>query len=98
VRDAAGATLLPLTALQLLWINFLGDGPPALALALDRTPDVMRRSPRVTDGSLLDPGSSWFILSTGLMKGLVGEESARLTVAVETPASAATSSIVIEPE
>ncbi len=72
VRDAAGATLLPLTALQLLWINFLGDGPPALALALDRTPDVMHRPPRATDGSLLDPGSTWFILSTGLMKGLVG--------------------------
>ncbi|MCX4239226.1 cation-translocating P-type ATPase [Paraliomyxa miuraensis] len=72
VRDASGATFLPLTALQLLWINLLGDGPPALALALDRTPDVMRRPPRATDGSLLDPGSGWFILSTGLMKGLLG--------------------------
>ena len=71
-RDASGATLLPLTALQLLWINFLGDGPPALALALDRTPDVMRRPPRAADSPLLDAGSGRFILSTGLMKGLVG--------------------------
>ena len=71
-RDALGATLLPLTALQLLWINFLGDGPPALALALDRTPDVMRRPPRTTDGALLDRGSTRFILTTGLLKGFVG--------------------------
>ena len=38
---------LPLLAAQLLWINLITDGPPALALGVDpKDPDVMRRLPR----------------------------------------------------
>lgn len=71
-RDATGMLLLPLTALQLLWINFLGDGPPALALALDRTPGQMDRPPRPPQSGLLDRASSRFILATGAFKGALG--------------------------
>ena len=71
-RDAMGMLLLPLTALQLLWINFLGDGPPALALALDRTPGQMDRPPRPPSSGLLDPASSRFIVATGAFKGALG--------------------------
>ena len=71
-RDATGMLLLPLTALQLLWINFLGDGPPALALALDRTPGQMDRPPRPPQSGLLDRASSHFILATGAFKGALG--------------------------
>jgi Ca2+-transporting ATPase len=47
------ATLLnwptPLTAIQLLWLNLLTDGAPALALGLEKgDPDVMERKPRPT--------------------------------------------------
>ena len=47
----AGATLLgmplPLTAVQILYVNLATDGLPALALALDPPePDLMRRNPR----------------------------------------------------
>lgn len=37
----------PLTVIQLLWLNLLTDGAPALALAMERgDPDVMRQPPR----------------------------------------------------
>lgn len=37
----------PFTALQVLWVNIIMDGPPAMALGLDRPdPHVMRRPPR----------------------------------------------------
>ena len=72
LRDSSGMLLLPLTALQLLWINFLGDGPPALALAIDRNPGVMTRPPRPAKSALLDPASARFIGVNGLFKGLLG--------------------------
>jgi Ca2+-transporting ATPase len=72
LRDSTGLLLVPLTALQLLWINFLGDGPPALALAVDRPPGLMDRPPRPARAGLLDAPSLWFILSTGAFKGAVG--------------------------
>jgi Ca2+-transporting ATPase len=37
----------PLTAIQLLWLNLLTDGAPALALAMEKgDPDVMQQPPR----------------------------------------------------
>ena len=44
----------PFTALQILWVNIIMDGPPALALGVDRTdPDVMNRPPRRAGEPLL---------------------------------------------
>ena len=46
--DAGGeAVVLPLLATQILWINMVTDGPPALALGLDPADvDLMARPPR----------------------------------------------------
>ena len=45
---------LPLTPIQLLWINLLTDGLPALALGIDPTsPSVMSEAPRSRHESLL---------------------------------------------
>jgi Ca2+-transporting ATPase len=43
----AGGVVLPLLAAQILWINMITDGPPALALGVDPAdPDVMNHPPR----------------------------------------------------
>ncbi len=43
----SGAVVLPLLATQILWINLLTDGPPALALGLDPADDrIMEQQPR----------------------------------------------------
>lgn len=72
LREASGLLLLPLSAIQLLWINFISDGPPALALALDRNPGVMSVPPRPPQSPLLDPASLRFVLSSGTVTALVG--------------------------
>jgi Ca2+-transporting ATPase len=71
LRDAGGGLLLPLTAAQILWINLLTDGIPALALAFDRTPGVMRQPPRPPDSPLLDRGSIRFVVWAGSAKALL---------------------------
>ena len=45
--SADAGLFLPLLAAQLLWINLVTDGPPALALGVDpKDRDVMEREPR----------------------------------------------------
>ncbi|MBR9692160.1 calcium-translocating P-type ATPase, SERCA-type [Candidatus Woesearchaeota archaeon] len=42
-----GAALIPLLPLQILWINLVTDGPPALALGVEPAePGIMQRKPR----------------------------------------------------
>jgi potassium/sodium efflux P-type ATPase len=49
------AIAVPLLATQILWINLLTDGAPALALGLDPPPDdVMRRPPRRLTDRVVD--------------------------------------------
>jgi Ca2+-transporting ATPase len=73
IKDPSGGTfLLPLTAVQLLWINVVADGPPALALAFDRNPGVLNRPPRPPASKLLDRGSLRFIVISGAIKAGVG--------------------------
>ena len=50
---------LPLLAAQLLWINLITDGPPALALGIDpKSPGIMERPPR-RHGSGVLSGADW---------------------------------------
>ncbi|MFA5860594.1 MAG: HAD-IC family P-type ATPase [Candidatus Thermoplasmatota archaeon] len=71
LRDATGALVLPLTALQILWINMLADGPGSFALGIDRSPDIMRERPLPVTGPLLDRASWAFVLSSALVRTLV---------------------------
>lgn len=71
LRDSTGALLLPLTAAQILWINLVTDGLPALALAFDRTPGVMQLPPRPPQSPLLDRASLRFVVGVGTIKALL---------------------------
>ncbi|MBL8209847.1 MAG: HAD-IC family P-type ATPase [Bryobacterales bacterium] len=71
LREADGSYLLPLTAAQILWINLVTDGLPALSLALDRNPEAMRQAPRPPSAPLLDRPSLRFVITSGLIKGCI---------------------------
>jgi Ca2+-transporting ATPase len=60
----------PLFAVQLLWINLITDGLPALCLAVDPIdPDVMKRKPRRPDENITDRGFLPTMALTGLLTG-----------------------------
>jgi Ca2+-transporting ATPase len=45
---------VPFTPIQILWVNLIMDGPPALALGVDPPdPGIMRRGPRDPDARIL---------------------------------------------
>ncbi|MGE0823489.1 MAG: cation-translocating P-type ATPase [Candidatus Binatia bacterium] len=59
---------LPLLPIQLLWINLVTDGLPALALATDPIdPDVLKRPPRRQDAQLIDRAFLARIMFTGIL-------------------------------
>ncbi|NHN49381.1 cation-transporting P-type ATPase [Halostella sp. JP-L12] len=60
-----GYLILP--AVQLLWINLLTDGLPALALGTDPGGDVMERDPRERDAGIIDGQMVGFIGGAGLI-------------------------------
>ncbi|HEX6999477.1 MAG TPA: HAD-IC family P-type ATPase, partial [Gammaproteobacteria bacterium] len=58
--------ILPLLATQILWINLVTDGAPALALGVDPAhPDVMRRAPRDRREGVISTGMWLGILLMG---------------------------------
>ncbi|HYL39030.1 MAG TPA: cation-translocating P-type ATPase [Bryobacteraceae bacterium] len=63
---------LPLTPLQILWINFITDGFPALALAVEPAePGIMNRPPRGRSNGLLEKRSGASIFTIGFLFGVV---------------------------
>ncbi|MHC9064973.1 cation-translocating P-type ATPase [Nitrospira sp. CMX1] len=63
---------LPLLPIQILWMNLVTDGIPALALAVDpKAPDLMTRPPRRPEARLLDGKRLRAIGAEGLMLGMI---------------------------
>lgn len=62
---------LPLVPIQILWVNLVTDGLPAMALGLDQPEeDVMRRKPRSPNEGVFARGLGWKVISRGFLIGL----------------------------
>jgi P-type Ca2+ transporter type 2C len=70
-----GARLLglptPFTPIQILWVNLIMDGPPAMALGVDPArPDTMDRPPRDPSAQILDRDRFLRLLLSGVVMAL----------------------------
>jgi Ca2+-transporting ATPase len=64
---------LPLTAIQILWINLVTDGLPALALGMEPPePDIMRRVPRPADKPVITRNHAKVIFLHGILIAMAG--------------------------
>jgi Ca2+-transporting ATPase len=62
----------PLLPVQLLWINLVTDGLPALALAMEPPePDLMRRKPRSSSATMLSWSLGGMVFGQGLLLAIV---------------------------
>ncbi len=63
----------PLTAIQLLWLNLVTDGAPALALAMEKgDPDIMEQKPRPKDEPIINgPMRVGILVQTVMQTGAV---------------------------
>ena len=69
----AGIIGLPLSliALQILWVNLVTDGLPAIALGVDPPePDIMERKPRLSRESVFDLGVKSIIFTVGILMAI----------------------------
>lgn len=66
-----GSFVLPLVAVQILWINLVTDGMPALALGVDPpAKDIMERKPRNPKEKILSRTTLSFIILVGVIMAL----------------------------
>lgn len=63
---------LPLLPIQILWVNLVTDGLPAIALGVDPSEkNIMQKPPRNVKESIFSRGLGFKILSRGILIGLV---------------------------
>ena len=59
---------VPLTPLQILWMNLVTDGFPALALAMEPPePNMMERPPHDPQESIFARGLGWYMVRVGIV-------------------------------
>ncbi|MFF2015985.1 calcium-translocating P-type ATPase, SERCA-type [Paenibacillus sp. NPDC058177] len=79
---------LPLVPIQILWVNLVTDGLPAMALGVDQPEkDLMEHKPRGAKENIFARRLGWKIISRGLLIGLctLGAFWLTLRIAPENP-------------
>ena len=70
-KDTLGNFIIPLLPLQILWINLVTDGLPALALGVDPiNNDIMHKKPRNPKENIISKNMIFNVLFTGLIFAL----------------------------
>jgi len=63
---------MPLLPIQLLWVNLITDGLPAMALGLEPPePGIMQRPPRAKNEGIFERGLGWIICGRGVYIAVV---------------------------
>jgi len=57
---------MPLSALQILWVNFFSDSFPAIAFAFEKDIDGLSRRPKAINSGLFDPLMKFLVIFIGL--------------------------------
>ncbi|MDI9479904.1 MAG: HAD-IC family P-type ATPase, partial [Bacillota bacterium] len=74
---------LPMLPIQILWVNLVTDGLPAMALGLEPPePGIMDRKPRPIDEGVFSQGLGWMVLSRGIFISLITLVSFSLGLAI----------------
>ncbi|HET7098671.1 MAG TPA: HAD-IC family P-type ATPase [Patescibacteria group bacterium] len=61
---------LPITAVQILWVNLISDGLPNMALTIDpKRADIMKEKPRPYGEKLVTP---WMLVLIGIVSSVAG--------------------------
>ncbi len=67
-RDSLGKIAIPLLAVQILWINLVTDGLPALALGVDpSSPNIMKQRPRKKKDGIITKNMGLNIIVIGAL-------------------------------
>jgi P-type Ca2+ transporter type 2C len=67
-----GVGSVPLSPLQILWMNLVTDGLPALALAVEPAePNVMNRPPYSPKESIFARGLGWYMIRIGIVLAII---------------------------
>jgi P-type Ca2+ transporter type 2C len=75
---------VPLLPIQILWVNLVTDGLPALALGVDPVePDIMKRSPRPVDEAVITKSLAWVMLTQGAFIALCSLSAFSLVLFIE---------------
>lgn len=62
---------LPLVPIQILWVNLVTDGLPAMALGVDQAEkDLMQHKPRAAKENIFSRRLGWKIISRGIVIGI----------------------------